>query len=100
MPQSDKQNHLNFLQQYLDKNITILTTKDIALSGKFKALEYDRSIMLESVSEYLIVDEDHVEIPTQQQNQGWIQFSRRSLIIPGKLIKKIILNDIGEKCVE
>ncbi|CAL6100426.1 Conserved_hypothetical protein [Hexamita inflata] len=77
-----------------------MTTKDVAINGKFKALEYDRSVMLESVSEYLIVDEEHVDIPTQKQNKGWIQFSRRNIIIPGKLIKKIILNQIEEKCVE
>lgn len=57
------------------------------LSGRFSALEYDRSITLENVTAYVAIhDTDRVEIPTSIDHRGYISAHRKNMIIPGKLI--------------
>lgn len=59
----------------------------ICLCGKFKALEYDRSMILMDVREYLRTEErEFEETPSGKSHRGWTSFRRRSMLVPGSQI--------------
>lgn len=77
------------------------TTLGIYLCGKFKALEYDRSMILMDVRQYLRTSErEFEENPTSARHAGWVSFRRRSMLIPGGQITQVLLAEGEEDSVE
>ena len=84
MPQSTNSEALTVLAKYQDKQVLVKTTLGICLRGRFKALEYDRSMILMDVREYLRTEEkEFEESPSGRSHRGGTSFRRRSMLVPG-----------------
>lgn len=101
MPQSTNPEALAVLAKYQDRYVLVKTALGVCLHGRFKALEYDRSMILMDVRQYLRTSEpEFEESPTAAQHRGWVSFRRRSMLIPGKQITQVLLAEGEEDSVE
>ena len=89
MPPTKNLLALDFQAKYQNQQIMVNTTNNFTFIGDFVALEYDRSIILKNVHQFIRAGDTPVPEPNLEQHEGWEIIQRKELLIPGGLIKQI-----------